>query len=414
MHQSFASNHKKLSLVISLLLIASFIVKLVKATIANLQADPLNSFGYSELLINYEGGFVRRGLLGEGIFKIFNIGEFPLQLTLFLACYIIFAGVAVFLFYRFKKLNYCWWLLLSPVVLNMPANIIRKDYLLFALFIAGIYLLRQAKPSTLRKLVALAIVVVALLIHEAFIFWGWPIFFLLLIAQRANRPINVAIALIPLALFGLLCLCKGSAETSRLIVDSWNSILPGAPILDTHDSSIGAIGWETSDAIKYHFFKNVGSNYSGIIVTPLLVLAIYYMLTNLLPLFSKQSVNEGNQTKLAVSLLFSLLILCLVPMLTILSCDTGRTIQCATVATLATLVILPPDRIVALFPGCCVNNINRLNSILAKILPPRYGLLLIMLLTIGVTPWFFSIYNDWAQSILGSLYLAITSPSTYF
>ncbi|MDE5967526.1 MAG: hypothetical protein K2G64_00340, partial [Muribaculaceae bacterium] len=89
MHQSFASNHKKLSLVISLLLIASFIVKLVKATIANLQADLLNSFGYSELLINYEGGFVRRGLLGEGIFKIFNIGEFPLQLTLFLACYII-------------------------------------------------------------------------------------------------------------------------------------------------------------------------------------------------------------------------------------------------------------------------------------------------------------------------------------
>lgn len=61
----YLSKHSTDTAVITLLLAGAFMVKLVRACGVDRILTDFNGFGYTEMLINYEGGFVRRGLFGQ-------------------------------------------------------------------------------------------------------------------------------------------------------------------------------------------------------------------------------------------------------------------------------------------------------------------------------------------------------------
>ena len=96
----------------------------------------------SEWLINYQGGFVRRGLMGEILFKIHTISDVPLRYLVFYLEILILIG---FLFLIFKFLQGVYlnelliFLFFCPIFLIYPLAeneaLVRKEYLLLSIYI---------------------------------------------------------------------------------------------------------------------------------------------------------------------------------------------------------------------------------------------------------------------------------------
>ena len=64
-----------------------------------------NGWQYSDWLINYQGGFTRRGLIGEILFKIHQILSFRLEYLLFFTVVILYLIFHINLFKIIKNLK---------------------------------------------------------------------------------------------------------------------------------------------------------------------------------------------------------------------------------------------------------------------------------------------------------------------
>ena len=106
-----------------------------------------NDSTMSEWLINYQGGFTRRGLLGEIAFKLAFLFESKIRFFVFLFqifFYLIFL-ILTFNFIKKIELNFLLRLALySPIFLLFPIgeieSLVRKETVIFILFIIFLYL----------------------------------------------------------------------------------------------------------------------------------------------------------------------------------------------------------------------------------------------------------------------------------
>ena len=111
---------------------------------------------FQDWLINYEGGFVRRGLSGEIILRTSNFFDVQIQFTYF--CILSILSLLFYLlffdFLRKEKLNFQnLFIILSPlsisfIIYNFGA-IGRKEILLFIIFLIFIFLLSSIKKREL-------------------------------------------------------------------------------------------------------------------------------------------------------------------------------------------------------------------------------------------------------------------------
>ena len=103
----------------------------------------INRFAYSDALINYSEGFVRRGFLGEVIFKIYNLTNIKLPL-IHSYIFIFFTSLNISLFIlllkNLSKARFVYiFLLLHPALLFFPlhdtAAYLRKEILMLTLML---------------------------------------------------------------------------------------------------------------------------------------------------------------------------------------------------------------------------------------------------------------------------------------
>lgn len=404
-----ATNHevfnKRTITAISLILIVSFTLKLLVNFYYHALTWDLNRYGYSEFLINYQGGFVRRGLLGELLFYLYQFVSFPIHESILCFSYLVFIGVVIYFFHRFKTQKINWWLLLSPLFLNFTIYIVRKDYLLYAILIVILNLLRSSSHAIIKKTIACTLILFALFIHEAFLFWGFVIYALILLTDKRHKALNYLLVIIPIISSIIILFSKGNQEISQLIVSSWNSILPNSPLVIQHHNSIGAIGWDTLLTFIFHLKLNVSGALGGggIILIPLLLITAYYLFTNYVILFSNENLKIKTMRRKEISLLFPVLCITLIPMLTILSCDTGRIFQYATITTFSAILILPSKRILSIFPQWYNSIIDKINYWIDDMFPPTKTSLLFILIIIGISPASFNLNSSWCESVVGSI-----------
>ncbi|MDE6297041.1 MAG: hypothetical protein K2L89_04265 [Muribaculaceae bacterium] len=394
--------NRKLFLFVSICMIAAFIIRLIEVEIHDYTKLTLQSFNMSEFLINYQGGFVRRGLFGEGLYHLYTLLGFPLRPTIMVFSLTVYLLVLGFFIYQFREHKYCWWLILSPLFMGMQEFIIRKDYLLYAVLIGILYLLR--KEASLRNVLACLILVISIMVHEAFFLWCIPIYTLLLWSEKRKRVLNFFLIVIPVFAFLLMSYFKGSPAVADAINDSWNAIVPGQPLLYDGQSSIGALGWNTLETFKWHLSVNAGEGGAGVVLVPLIVLGAYYLFTNFMYAFRKASEEEKRKSRLALSLVYSVTFIFLIPMFTFLSCDVGRVMQYLVVVTISSFLIIPSDRLISIFPTWYVNGIKRVNSHLISFLPPNKGVLILLLLFLSIRGCMFSVLSCWTCSVVGTLW----------
>ena len=111
---------------------------------------------FQDWLINYEGGFVRRGLSGEIILRTSNFFDVQIQFTYF--CILSILSLLFYLlffdFLRKEKLNFQnLFIILSPlsisfIIYNFGA-IGRKEILYFIIFLVFLYLVEILKKKEL-------------------------------------------------------------------------------------------------------------------------------------------------------------------------------------------------------------------------------------------------------------------------
>ena len=231
-----------------------------------------DSWTIGEWLINYQGGFVRRGLSGQIIYFLSNIFKIsPIYLIWFISIisYIFLIKESL----KIAKDKVSNLFLLSPIVFLAPLVgnfLIRKDILMLLLFLINLKILKKENSN----IILMQIVnILGTLIHEVFAIFSFPIqifIFWKKIKSKRKNFITFTNFLIPIFTFCLCLIFKGDNNQAIDIHNSWVNKAFLFPFENlNHKLPIGAINAIGFD-IKHVFdlLKVSLTDFKGIIWVP--------------------------------------------------------------------------------------------------------------------------------------------------
>jgi hypothetical protein len=220
-----------------------------------------NSFTWTELLINYQGGFIKRGLLGEIAFNLHHIIHAQIFFTgVVVSLYIIVATWMVI--QSSKRLDFGTFLLLfSPAGLLFPIYDLqafgRKDIFIIAAFLLSAGVVWKIKPKPLAlALIMLVYLATGLVIETAWFYFPLAATFVIARHSPSIRwQIGMALFCI---LYLVLCYPLASAyplvPPENQIILSWRSI----GLTNAFEERLGAllyVGFSIHDATNYSLFN---------------------------------------------------------------------------------------------------------------------------------------------------------------
>jgi len=379
------------------------------------------SWQVSEILINYQSGFVRRGLLGEILFFFVKRFNFNIEWAVKIFCTACFIVCCIFFVRLFMKRNYSLHILalcffLSGIVLS--DYWIRKDYLFFCIFIPMLWFGRNQHLSLPIKLIAINLLSVFIILsHEVFSFFALPVLFLLFFEHYKNKGIIRSFILSSLCLlpsifaFFLTFIFHGDSDTAHAIWDSWTGYIHQ----ETPDigKSVSAIGWTSGYAIKRHIHFNFLNQDQGIfssMVWIIIITVVYYISTNALLVFREDKSVFSDQHKTVLSSVLIFQFLCLSPVFLILSCDYIRVIFYWIASSFAIFLIIPMVTIEALTPIFFRTIVERINQKLTSILPPSKTVLVFLMLFIGIADQPSFVEKAYLSSMLYNILFIVSQP----
>lgn len=231
-------------------------------------------FHYSDWLINYSGGFIRRGLAGE-LIQYFSRGTPAIGIInslVFGIFTVLSLGLAILLGMTTKRWPIVAIVLVAPgSILSMAISnefyyhkevLFHACLVVVALIAMALAAVREKKiKEHLYKLLTVVVVFFTLFlpwIHESFIFLSLPAQLLVLYfaATHLGKKVNhtlCALVAVSVLIFAIAAVFKGAPGISQIIWDSLSPvdrelINPGqADVLVT--GGLGAIGWTLGKAL---------------------------------------------------------------------------------------------------------------------------------------------------------------------
>lgn len=286
-----------------------------------------------DLMINYQGGFIRRGLLGELLYQMYNIHPYPLysavlwtETIIFLIIFFIMGTVYI------KKA----WFPIMPIALCEGVLGFRRDFLMLLLAIIVFTCLfkyvEKKKPFYIILVTILS--TLSVFIYEPSFFFIVPIsIFILWITfddSKDSRTIKCFIPfIVPIISMVLVCFFKGSQNAAEIIWSSWQPMLDyvGADS-SKMPAAINFLTLDTKEVMAMHLRADYGINLHdwsinfNQLCAGLLFLIGFYYLTIQMP---RSKYDDSESAVLSDVFLFQFIFL--IPMFTILSCDVGRTMN---------------------------------------------------------------------------------------
>lgn len=302
-----------------------------------------------EILTNYEAGFIRRGLLGQILYWTAEHTHINIRILIpaFLIPPWIFVGT--FMICKFKKYGIRWWLL-AIIGYTMLPSIIRKDFIIYALFISVLYIYRSRKSVCLRISAMSLVSVIMLLIYEPAMFMSLGFIALLVIRDKSlPKAARTAYPGILCATILILLKSTGCAGIGHSIYDSWLKINPdGFAICDL---VINSLDWSLSDSIRYNHGTLMPEFHLLFLIRYVfLILLIPYIYISYMYVDTYPSSRGFPYRSSVYTTLYLFFMLCMLPMWVGLSCDYGRMLYHTTISSLCVAFILPEDITVATFP----------------------------------------------------------------
>ena len=152
-----------------------------------------SAWQYVDWLINYQGGFVRRGLIGEFLFQIHNIINFDLDILIFSFVSFLYLMVSFFLIKTIKYLENSQLntlIFLSPGFFLYPimnSEVIGRKDILFLLVIAFFVFFEKKLNNRNLFIVLIFLVIFLSLSHSIFLFYVPYLFFLFFLIKSARK-----------------------------------------------------------------------------------------------------------------------------------------------------------------------------------------------------------------------------------
>lgn len=390
------------SMIISVIIIAVTVGNFIDA----LQHLNFTGYGPTEFFINFQGGYVRRGLLGELLYRFVGLTGIPPLSCILVFCTLFYVATLAFFVVAFRRRGYCWWLIFSPFLLGMNNCFIRKDFVLALNFVAIVALLAQADGSLWRKAVATGIALWSLMLHEAFIFYGGIFTILLLISASRNKAGNWVMAATIVLLFLINSAFKGSEAHVAAIYHSWETLLGSAMERPFNGNSIEALGWQLIPTLRTHLVCNfyVDNSPAGLLFQPLAVCAGYYLLTNFLAIYRGPQAVYGQEQRRSLSTLLIMAFIFLLPMILGLSCDYGRLFQYGGATAFTVFLLVSPERVKSFTPKIISRAADGVNAFIDRWMRPnKVTILLVLLLAAPMSMFSFDPAIIFRYSIYGSL-----------
>ena len=208
------------------ILISSFIYILWSVKLLN---DFPWRYVFTDWIINYEGGYIRRGLLGEvsiNLSKFLDLNIKYIFLLIHSSIYLIFHFLFYKFFYKFKK-NYIFYILcFSPLVFLYPIATFeafaRKEIFYITFFLFNCFLLIKINNRNIIFFSTNSLVILSYLIHESSLFFLIFFYFSYFIFLKKNNykirlsEISVIIIVYSILLY-LLTLPVTDEKISKMI-----------------------------------------------------------------------------------------------------------------------------------------------------------------------------------------------------
>jgi len=386
------------------------------------------AWNLSEWLVNYQGGFVRRGLRGEVIYQLythFAIEPYTSIRVITVSSYIL---LTIFFVRSFVKKGYSLFILPCVFFLGNPilnGFWLRLDSVLCLLIIGITYFL--TKKNKFNLLWVNILLIIGLLLHEIIIFITIPIVILFLINQKRNsnnnenKPsINLlffsCISLLPVIIvFFLVFIFNGSEPIVAKIWQSWG---PTPFSFDfsreihgnDYPGALQAITFNFKEGLKLSkegliFFSNGIYNPIAVLFS---ILGTFYVLSNInflefrtLSFYPK---NNDNKNLIGKVLFFQF---CTTIPLYFLGYDYGRWIFLWVISSFILLLIIPEKQLEFTIPDFFGSLATKLNNLLGNLLGNTQKSIIIIASIIGfsTTLWFFkkSVETTSLYVILGTI-----------
>ena len=237
-----------------------------------------------EWLINYSGGFVRRGLIGTIIYNLSSLTQ--INPIIFVQIFSLISYFAYLFLLKDCKKVFSRIFLLSPLVSLFPILgdfVLRKDCLqvfLYGLCCLIIINIRRYISFFLINIIS----IFAIFNHESFFFFAIPSLIILITlkdkdlvkVKKINKSLFKSIALLSPSFICLIFVFyfKGSPSLAHEIHNSWQSL---SGIISTErglfssqvTGAIGQIGWDLSNAQDLLIRATIGDkSFDGFIYIP--------------------------------------------------------------------------------------------------------------------------------------------------
>ncbi len=223
----------------------------------------------TEWVINYQGGFVRRGLIGEIIFQISNLFELNLRFCFFILqsfLYIVFYYLIYDLLKHIKPNYFILLAIFSPIFIIFPLAeleaIGRKEVLIFISLLISLKLYFKHLNNNFIVLFISTVFPVLILTFEASIFYSFFFISLIFIYQSKIDSIYF-FKLFLFSLPSLICIYviyffPHSLEETAEMCEKLKNIgeecgLAAAFISNTIDYHMAEVGWKIQHVIRYTF-----------------------------------------------------------------------------------------------------------------------------------------------------------------
>lgn len=372
---------RKLNLVIFLLYILIIIFFLGKFIHQIVKGYDYQSYQVTEMLINYRGGFVRRGLCGDIIWILhYYLGCSPYWTSCML-CVLCFIVVSAFFIAKSvqRKVSLLYFPLVYIIIINiLRRDWFRKDCFMLLAFITCLYLIRNLiigkKSYLITGMLVNFVCSFVLLIHEAFFFFSIPLLGLFIFRcfalenSKISSILKTFLFFLPsLSIFFVVTMFKGNEFVALDIWKSWGgSNFWG---ISTPTNAVDAIGWSTEYAVNKHINANFIGSYidHGVRIVNknilwLFCLILTYLMTfkwNVIQLVIDTKYKDMNKSySMACLLIFQFIML--IPMFTILSCDYARIYYYLFGSCFSVILIFEDNIILSLFPNRFVTTISRI------------------------------------------------------
>ncbi len=211
------------------LLILAFIFQILKFYTFY---EEYSDWQYADWLINYQGGFIRRGLIGELLLQIHHFLSINLDILVF--CFVVFL-YSILLILLIKSVKYLetskidTLIFLSPGFFLYPimnSEVIgRKEILLFVILGSFVFLEKYLKDKYLLLITLISILVISLT-HTGLLFYSqYLVFLYFLISLSRNKEISFSEILIIAIYLLVLFLFLFSSESSKSqVLEICNSV----------------------------------------------------------------------------------------------------------------------------------------------------------------------------------------------